>query len=82
MFYSARRIPRIGNFYDNSNGKIGRQKLNSKLECMDGIKFDWFEVDLNDNRLWILLKDTFFSYLLPHEVWQHRIYHIDNITLY
>jgi len=80
-FYSARRRPRIGNFYDNSNGKIGRQKLNCKLKCMDSIKFDWLEVDLNDNRLRILLKDTFFSYLLPDEVWQHRIYHIDNRNL-
>jgi len=67
-FYSTRRRPRIGNFYDTFNGKIGRQKLNCKLKCMDSIKFDWLEVDLNDNRLRILLKNTFFSYLLPDEV--------------
>jgi len=80
-FYSTRRRPRIRNFYDNSNGKIGRQKLNCKLKCMEGIKFDWLEMDLNDNRLQILHKDTIFSYLQPDKVWQHRIYHIDNRNL-
>jgi len=52
----------------NSNGKIGKQKLNCKLKCIDCIEFDWLEVDLDDNRLRILLKDTFFSYRLHDEV--------------
>jgi len=74
-FYSTQRRPHFGNLYDNSNFKIGRQKLNCKLKC---IEFDW----LNDNRPRILLKDTFFSYLPPdEEVWQHQIYHIDNRNL-
>jgi len=74
-FYSTRRRPQNGNFYDNSNGKIGKQKLDCKLKCMNCIKFDRLEVDFNDNRLRMLLMDTFFSYQLPNKVWQHRIYH-------
>jgi len=67
-FYTTRRRPRNGNFYDNSNGKVGKQKLNYKLTCMDCIKFDWLEVNRDDNRVRILLKDTFFSFRLPDEV--------------
>jgi len=90
-FYSTRRRPRIDNFCDNSNGKIGRQKLKCKLKSMDGIKFDWLEVDLNVNRLRILLKDTFFSNLattwqsvttldLPH--WQQKFGYLLYIYIY
>jgi len=59
-FYTSQRWPHYGNFHGNSNGKIGKQKLNCKLKCTDLIKFDWLEMDLNKSRLRILFKDTFF----------------------
>jgi len=52
----------MDNFYDNSRGNVGKQEINCKLKCMDNIKFDRLGADLNDNRLLILLKDTFFTY--------------------
>jgi len=52
----------IGNFYDNSKGKIGKQNLNCNLKRMANIRFDWLEIDINDDRLRILLNGTFFSY--------------------
>jgi len=41
---------------------------------MDLIKFYWLEMDLNKQ----LLKDTFFSYRQPDEVYHHRHHHNDN----
>jgi len=52
---------------DNSEGKVGKQKINCKLKCMKNIKFDWLRIDINDNRLRILLKDTFFTYQDSHD---------------
>jgi len=49
----------IGNFYDNSKGKIGRQKLNYKLTFMDQMDFHWLHKPLTDE---ILLNETIFSY--------------------
>jgi len=66
--YITRRGLHNGNFYNNSNCKIGKQKLNCKLKCIYLIKFAWLEMDLSESRLRILLKDTFFSYLQPDEV--------------
>jgi len=39
--FTTRREPSIGIFYNNSKGKIGRQKLSNKLKFMDYIKFDY-----------------------------------------
>jgi len=57
----------MGNFYDNSKGKVGKQKLNCNLKCMEKIKFDWLRLDINENRLRILLKETFFTYQNSHD---------------
>jgi len=56
------RKPLIGRFYDNSKGKMGRQRLCNKLKYMDDIKFDWIGQEFSDDRLRINLKKTFFSY--------------------
>jgi len=57
----------MGNFYGNSKGKVGKQKINCKLKCMEKIKFDWLGIDINNKRLCILLKETFFTYQNSHD---------------
>jgi len=65
--YVTRRKPSMGNFYDNSKGKVSKQKLNCKLKCIRKVKFDWLRLNINDNRLRILLKDTFFTLQNSHD---------------
>jgi hypothetical protein len=61
--YIERRSPGIGKFYDNSKGKIGKQKLGNNLSFMNAIKDDWLGLELDNDRLRRILKKTYFSYL-------------------
>jgi len=61
--FTTRRKPLIGNFFDNSKGKIGRQKLGNRLRFMAEIKADWIDTEMSKDRLRMLLKRTFFHYL-------------------
>jgi len=47
-FYTERRRPTIGKFFDASRGKKGRDKLENQLQMMDGI--NWLQTT-NDNEL-------------------------------
>ncbi len=60
--FSERRLPNLGKFYNNSKGKIGRQKLGNNLEFLHAIKYDLLGIQLGHNRLRRILKKTFFSY--------------------
>jgi len=41
--YTTRRKTQIAMFYDNSQGKIGRQKLNNKLKFTTQVKEPWLD---------------------------------------
>ena len=60
--YTERRHPHQGKFYDNSKGKVGRQKLNNGLIHMAAIKFNWLGMDLGDAAIRNSLKRTFCTY--------------------
>jgi len=49
--YVTRRKPSMGNFYDNSEGKVGKEKINCKLKCMEQIKFDWLGIGLTSTTI-------------------------------
>jgi len=49
--YFTRRKPSIGLFYNNSRGKIGRQKFNNKLVCIRKIAEGWIDKEINKDRL-------------------------------
>jgi hypothetical protein len=57
--YTERRHPHLGRFYDNSKGKVGRQKLGNNLEFFNAIKSDWLGLELGHDAI----KRTFFYYL-------------------
>ncbi len=65
--YFERRSPHIGKFYDNSKGKIGRQKLCNGLQHMAAIRFNWLGLQLGNATIRSSLKKTYFAYLVhPH----------------
>ncbi len=53
----------MARFYDNSKGKIGRQKLGNNLDFMTAIKTSWLGRNLGNDAIRRILKRTFFSYL-------------------
>ncbi len=61
--YTERRYPGRGRFYDNSKGKVGKQKLGNNLLFLAAIQEDWYGLDLTDDRIRTLLKYTYFNYL-------------------
>lgn len=61
--YTTRRKPLIGLFYDNSKGKIGRQKINNKLVCMRTISKGWIDINYSKDSLRTMLKRSFFGYI-------------------
>jgi hypothetical protein len=44
--YSERRDQHKGKFFDNSKGKVGKQKLGINIQFMDAIREDWQDRDL------------------------------------
>jgi len=60
--YTTRRKPLIGNFFDNSRGKIGKQKLSNRLQFMTQMTTDWIDTEFSKDRLRTTLKNTFFNY--------------------
>jgi len=60
--YTTGRKPLIGNFFDNSKGKIGKQKLGNRLKFMTKINWDWTDTAMTKDRLRVRLKDTYFGY--------------------
>jgi hypothetical protein len=60
--YEERRRPGFGKFYDNSKGKIGRQKFGNNIHFMTAIKEPWLGTGLQDASIRRILKSTFFSY--------------------
>ena len=61
--YIERRSPHLAKFYDNSKGKIGRQKFGNCLQFMSAIQTNWHGLHLSDNRIRTILKNTFFTYI-------------------
>jgi len=60
--YTVRRKPLIGRFFDNSKGKVGKQKICNKLRFMDSLCTDWIGKDFSNDALRRMLKKTFFPY--------------------
>ncbi len=60
--FSECRSLNLEKFYNNSKGKIGRQKFGNNLELIHAIKDDWLGIDLGHGRLRRVLKKTFLSY--------------------
>jgi len=61
-FYTTRRKPLMGRFFDNSRGKIGKQKICKRLKFMDDLELDWFNRDWTPDLLRRTLKKAFFRY--------------------
>jgi len=61
-FYSTRRKPGLGHFFNNSKGKIGKQSIQNRLTLMDEITDDWMTQLRTDNSLRIMLKKTFIKF--------------------
>ena len=61
--YTERQKPGFGKFFNNSKGKIGRQKVGNNLFFMAAIQDNWYKRDLSDDQIRTLLKRTFFGYL-------------------
>jgi len=62
-FYTERRSPGLAKFYDNSKGKIGRQRFGNNLHFLAAIQTDWLDKNMSNDAIRILLKKTFFTYL-------------------
>ncbi len=60
--YEEKRHPGLGKFYDNSKGKIGKQKLGNNIQFMSAIKSPWNGENWNDDKIRIELKKVFFNY--------------------
>jgi len=60
--FFTRRQPRIGTFFNNSKGKIGKQSIHNRLKFMDEITTEWHEMDLTDSTIRTMLKKTFFQF--------------------
>jgi len=52
----------MGRFFDNSRGKIRKQKICNKLKFMDDLELDWIDRDWNPDLLRRTLKKAFFGY--------------------
>jgi hypothetical protein len=61
-FFEERRKPGFGHFYDNSKGKIGKQKLGNNVQFMKAVKEPWLGLDISDTSIRRILKSTFFPY--------------------
>jgi len=61
--FTVRRKPSKWHFYDNGKGKIGRQKICTKLKFFDNLSLDWIAMDFLNSRLRRTLKKAIFSYL-------------------
>ena len=61
--YMERRHPLLGKFYNNSRGKIGRHKFGNNMEYMAAIRENWNGLELNNDKIRILFKRTFFNYI-------------------
>jgi len=61
-FYTTRRKPGIGHFYNNSRGKIGKQSIQNRLAAMDEIQREWTTQPLKGDALRTVLKKTFIPF--------------------
>jgi len=66
--YEERRKPGFGRFYDNSRGKIGKQKLGNNIQFMMAISEPWLDKDWNDDKIRRTLKKTFFPYVTVNKL--------------
>jgi hypothetical protein len=62
----------IGKFYDNSKGKIGRQKLGNSVQFMSAIKTPWNGENWTNDKIRIELKKVFFDYI--NHVWRSLLF--------
>ncbi len=62
-YYEERRHVGIGKFFDNSKGKIGKQKFGNNLQYMSAIRSPWNGQNWSDDKIRVELKKTFFSYI-------------------
>jgi len=59
--YTERQRPNYGKFYDSSRGKIGRHKLENRLEIMDNL--EWVPANKSNNAIRLKLKGILISIL-------------------
>jgi hypothetical protein len=52
----------IGRFYDNSKGKIGKQKLGNNIQFMSALRIPWNGEQWSNDKIRIELKKVFFTY--------------------
>jgi len=60
--FTTRRQPRIGKFFNNAKGKIGKQRIHNWLKFMEEIKDDWLGMNLMIGAIRTLLKRTLFHH--------------------
>ncbi len=60
--FTERRKPLNGKFYNNSKGKIGKQRIQNRIGFMNGIKDEWMMVNISDNEIRQLLKKNLFTF--------------------
>jgi len=58
--YQNRRTPSIGHFYNNANGKIGKQSFQNRLQHVDQITRGWLGKDWTSDMIRTNLKATYF----------------------
>jgi len=59
--FTTRRQPRVGKFFNNAKGKIGKQSIQNRLKFMDDITEDWIGLDLTDDVIRRLLNKAYFK---------------------
>jgi len=47
--FPTKRQPRVGKFFNNAKGKIGKQSKQNRLKFMDNITEDWIGLNLTDD---------------------------------
>jgi len=60
--FTTRRQPRIGNFFNNTKGKICKQRIHNRLKFMEEIKDNWLGMDLTTRATGTLLKKALPQY--------------------
>ena len=60
--FTERRKPLNGKFYNNSKGKIGKQRIQNRIGFMNGIKDEWMMGNISDNEIRQLLKKNLFTF--------------------
>jgi len=61
-YFEEPRKAGVGNFFDKSASKVGKQSINCRLDHIRLIKSPWSTENLSNDSIRILLKRTYFDY--------------------